>query len=403
MRRFEFDYLSAGLSALVCSFVSANLLYGIEYMSYIWEGVGLYTQLWAMFFLPLALAEMYRTVVKGDGSLFWSVLLTIIVTLSHPIYGYVLIISSILFLFLTLDGKEIVSKAKRLLPVLILTALTTAYFFIPFFIDKLYLNRSLLEDPAKYTSYGFVSVLNTFLSGNLLDYNRLPILTILFMISLVFVIGYYREEKYGMLLLVTFFWFIIYFGPALWGNFVYTVLPFSYDIQYHRFVGIVQIGAVMITGAGLSLALNRVKDRFNPSAALIVGIVILLALTPVLFERVHYYKLNTDLRWSTKWAFIINNEDVTNIENTLDTLPPGRVYAGMMHEFGVHPDYMIGNVPVYSLLPQLGFDSFSYAYTAFPLITDVRLYFDNTKPEQYNLFNIRYVLLRIHGHRIVFY
>ena len=72
MRRFDFDYLAAGLSALIASLLATNGLYGIEYGSYIWRGYGLYTQLWAMFFLPLALAEIYRT-IKKEGSWFWPV------------------------------------------------------------------------------------------------------------------------------------------------------------------------------------------------------------------------------------------------------------------------------------------------------------------------------------------
>ena len=65
----------------------------------------------------------------------------------------------------------------------------------------------------------------------------------------------------------------------------------------------------------------------------------------------------------------------------------------MPADFGNDPHYKIGFVPLYAILPQLGIDSFGYAYSAFPLSTDVRLNFNNTKPEQYNLFNIRYVVL----------
>jgi hypothetical protein len=81
------------------------------------------------------------------------------------------------------------------------------------------------------------------------------------------------------------------------------------------------------------------------------------------------------------------------IKETLDNVLPGRVYAGLPTDFGNYPYYKMGSVPLYSVLPQLGIDTFGYAYTDFELSTDVRLNFNNTRPEQYNLFNIRYVLL----------
>jgi Bacterial membrane protein YfhO len=84
---------------------------------------------------------------------------------------------------------------------------------------------------------------------------------------------------------------------------------------------------------------------------------------------------------------------MVNITTTLENLPPGRVYTGMPADFGKAAYYRIGLVPLYAVLPQQGIDSFGYAYSGLDLVTDVRLLFNNTKPEQYNLFNIRYVIL----------
>jgi len=395
MRRFDFDYLAAGLSAVIASLLSTNGLYGIEYGSYIWRGFGLYTQLWAMFFLPLALAEIYRT-VKKEGSWFWPVFLSALVLLSNLLYGYILVMSAVLFIFLQPDIPEIFSRFKRLAGIFICTALVTAYFFVPFILDLPYLNRSGWEEPFKYNSFGALEVLKNLFTGNLLDYGRLPVLTLVFFLAAIVVITQWKQEKYRLLIIVTFFWLFVYFGRSTWGDLV-NVLPFSQDLHFHRFIGGFQVGAVMITGAGLSLTWQWLKKYSlkNPSykIPIVAGIVFLLLLSPVFLEQAHFYQQNTQLKTASQNAFLSKSQEISEIKDTLNNVPLGRVYAGIPADFGNDPHYKIGYVPLYAILPQWGVDSFGYAYTAFPLSTDVRLNFNNTRPEQYNLFNIRYVVL----------
>ena len=395
MRRFDFDYVAAGLSAIIASLFSTNGLYGIEYGSYIWRGFGLYTQLWAMFFLPIALAEIYRT-IKKEGSWFWPVFLSAIVLLSNLLYGYILVVSAILFVFLTPDKVEIFSRFKRLAGIFILTALVTAFFFVPFILDFTYLNRSGWEELFKYNSFGAIVVLKNLFTGNLLDYGRFPVLTLVFFLAVLAVITQWKQEKYRLLLIITFFWMLIYFGRPTWGELL-NILPFSQDLHFHRFISGFQMGAVMLTGAGISLLWIWVKkfSLKNPSykIPIIAGIVFLLLLSPVFLERAHFYQQNTQWKAANQNAFLSKSQEILEITDTLKNLPPGRVYAGMPADFGNDPRYKIGFVPLYAIFPQLDLDSFGYAYSAFPLSTDVRLSFNTAKPEQYNLFNIRYVVL----------
>src|SRR6266550_6751947 len=60
MRRFGFQRITAGATGLIASMLATNGLFGFDYGSYVWSGYGLYTQLWAMFILPLALAHCYH-------------------------------------------------------------------------------------------------------------------------------------------------------------------------------------------------------------------------------------------------------------------------------------------------------------------------------------------------------
>jgi hypothetical protein len=397
MRRFGFGYISAGISALLVSLISTNNLMGIEYSSYIWLGYGLFTQLWAIFFFPPALAEIYRT-LKGDGSWFWSVLLFSIVLLSHLIYGYMLIVSAILLIFVTPQLPVIYSRVKRSAVLFILTGITTSFFFIPILLNMDYVNRSLFMDPVYYTSYGDSTILNWLVAGELLDYGRLPIITALFFVSLFVILRYklWTDEKYRVLLVMTFFWLIIFFGPATFGTVLYTLLPFSQNILYNRFLGGVQFGAIMLIGASLPtlfIAISSSMKNRSMKIPILIAIIFMLVLVPVYAERAQLYNYNTLWKTQNQRAFADNHSEIINITSTLNTLPPGRIYAGTPTDFGNDPAYKIGFVWWYSLLPQLGYDAFSYSYTSFGLSSDTRMRFDNTRIEQYNLFNIRYVLL----------
>jgi hypothetical protein len=397
MRRFEFSYLSAGISALLVSLIATNNLLGVEYSSYIWLGYGLFTQLWAVFFFPLALAEIYRT-LKGDGSWFWSVLLFTIVLLSHLIYGYMLIISAILLIFITPQLPIIFARIKRSIVLFILTGMTTVFFFVPILLNMDFVNRSPFMDPKYYSSYGVTTILNWLVTGSLFDYNRLPVITALFFVSLVIIFRYrlWVAEKYRVLLTLTFFWLVIFFGPATFSNALYTLLPFSQNILYNRFLGGFQIGVIMLIGASLPTLFTSISDHMKPRSTkipILIAIVFMLVLVPVYVERSQFYDYNTQWKTQTQHAFSDKSSELTDITSTLNRLPPGRVYAGTPFDFGNNPEYKIGFVPLYSLLPQLGFDVFSYSFTVFGLSSDTRMRFDNTRIEQYNLFNIRYVLL----------
>jgi hypothetical protein len=401
MRRFEFDWLAAGISAFIASLLSTNGLYGFDYFSYVWSGWGLYTQLWAMFFLPLALAEIYRT-IKKEGSWFWPVLLSSIVLLSSLVLAPVLLLSTLIFIVLTPTRSEIFIRFKRAVVIFLFTGLVTCYFFISIIIDHAYVSPSIWEKSTIFNSFGAVAVLTNLFTGNLLDYGRVPVLTILFFLAALAVISQWKKEQYRMVFLVSVFWLVLYFGRFPWG-FLIDSLPLSSHIEFVRFICGFHLWAIFLIGAGLSLIVEwsehylQKKSLFRTPSFKIpvfIGIVFLLILTPVLLERATFYENNAQWKTETQNAFLAKSSEISAINDTLNNLPPGRVYAGLYADFGNDPYYKIGSVPLYAVFPQLGLDSFGYAYTNVDLSTDVRYTFNNTRPEQYNVYNIRYVILQ---------
>jgi uncharacterized membrane protein YfhO len=290
------------------------------------------------------------------------------------------------------DQAEIISRLKRLVSIFLLIAGVAVYFFIPFVLDRDYLNRSVWEETFKYDSYGAATVLKNLFTGNLLDYGRLPGLTILFFLSAIFSVKFWKKESSRLVLGLSIFWLLLYFGRPTWGALL-NILPFSQDFHLHRLIGGFHLAAIMLMGAGISLIWQESKKFSFKHHHIVAGILLLLILAPAFIERARYYKQNSQWKAESQAALASKNNEISDIKKTLESLPLGRVYAGLPADFGQAPYYKIGSVPLYAILPQLGIDSFGYAYYAFPLVTDVRLNFDNTKLEQYNLFNIRYVLL----------
>lgn len=392
MHRFGFSYLAGGLAALVASLFSTNGLFGLEYGSYVWRGFGLYPQLWAMFFLPLALAEIYHAVCKNKP-LFWAVFLSTIVLLSHVYYGYLLVLSSVLFVFLRPKRKEIFNRLKNLILIFLFVGLITSYFFLPLLLDIEYTNRSQWIPSWKYDSFGAKKVLSDLFKGEIFDFGRFPCLTILFFLSLVlfFAQKSYKKENYRFLLFWSVLCLFLFFGRPTWGVF-FNILPFSRFLQFHRFIGGFHLVATMIIGVGGALFWQRILQRFS-RFTIFAFIVFLVILTPVYLERIKFCEENKMWRIENQQAFSIAKEELSDIEETLKDLPPARVYAGLPATWGDYPYYRIGSVPFYSIFSQWGIDSFGYSYHSEALSADVRLDFDDTRPEQYNLFNIRYVLL----------
>lgn len=392
MRRFGFGHLAAGLSAVFASLLATNGLYGFDFSSYISIGYGLYTQLWAMFFLPLALAEIYRT-VKGEQSFFWPVLLTSIVLFSNLLYGYILFLSAIIFIFVKLNRDEIFFRFKRLTLVFILVGIVGAGFILPYVIDRNYFNATIWFPSYRYDSYGYLWVLSNLFKGNLFDFGRFPSFTILFSLGIIvlMVSKRYLEEKTRILLILSLVWLLLYFGRATWGP-ILNLLPFSSDLQMNRFIGGFHLAAIMMIGVGLSQVWYLLKKHLVRYS--LVSLVVLVAfLTPAYVERAQYCQQDAKSFFTNNQALSEEQKEITSIISTLKDFPPGKIFAGLPATFGNSQYYLVGSIPLYAIFPQMGIDSFGYAYHAFSLTDDVRLLFDDAKPSQYNLFNIRYVLL----------
>jgi hypothetical protein len=388
MRRLGFERLPAALAGLVASLLATDGLYGLDLGSYVWRGFGLYTQIWGMVLLPPALAHGYMTLREGRGY-FPAAALIAATTLSHLAYGFIALATLPVLAALLLPRLGVGRVAGRLALLLLPTVLATAYFLLPLALDGAYLNRSIWEAAFKYDSFGHEWILGNLVRGNLFDFGRLPVLTVLAAVGLGVCIRNWRDERYRFPVALAILWLLAYFGRATWGALL-DLLPGSRDLPFHRLIGGIHLGGIMLMGIGLALPLAWALARRDARITVAAFAVAALALLPVYRERVAYLDFNAELMRTSQRAYAAEQRDLTALFQTLRALPPGRVYAGLAGYWG--KEYRIGEVKMYGLLTDAGFDVLGFLYHALSLNAEVITLFDEQRPEQYELFNVRYVV-----------
>jgi len=389
MRRFEFDRVESALAAVVSSVISTDGLFGFDFNSYVWAGYGLYTQLWGMLLLPPALALSYR-VVRGGGSYLWAVILLSLTVLSHLAFGYVAFASLVVFAALSPSWRELRARGQRVLALAALTVGVTSYFLVPLALGSEYLNHSVWDPTFKYDSFGAEQILKWLLQGELFDHNRLPVLTLLLALGLVVcIVSWRREERYRAAAALFVVWLVLYFGPKTWGGLL-DATPLGSDFYFHRLIAGVHLAGIFLAGIGLAAPWRWVQRRGDRRYMAGLAALAVIACAPVYLERADYLHDNRTFMQQTSAAFDSEQQDLDALIAVLKSAPPGRVYAGLAAQWG--GQYRVGAVPMHAILTAHGIDNVGFLWHPWSLNGDIQVLFDERRPEQYDLFNVRYVV-----------
>ena len=410
LRRFGFDPLTAAMGGLVASLVGtdfANLgapyfraYGGLGQTSYIFQGWGLYSQLWAMVVLPPALSIGYQSIRTGRGY-FWATLLLSATLMSHLLYGYMAFLTLVALTLLPIlqlpDLKSvaptILTRWKRLIILLLLVVAVTSYFLVPFFMDRLYFNTGVLIKDGIMDSVGHSVTLRALAEGNLFDWGRFPSMTILVFSGLVICSLRYRHERYLIPVVAFSLWLLIFFGRPTWGSSI-DLLPLSQHLHIHRFISGVHLGGIFLSAVALAAcwqwAISRSKNRYI--YIFVAGTLTVLLFSPMYIERRTYLEQNaTEIKLSLE-AINEEQDELGSLLETLEGLPSGRVFAGAPGGEHWGDQYRVGPTPVYHLLGAEGLDVMSYSFHTYSLPSYVLMNFDETRLDHYNIFNVRYVV-----------
>lgn len=260
LRKMRFSRLAAAGAALFSLSLSNINGYGFELGAFVWRGSGIYSQLWAMLLMPLALSSIYKTLEENQGY-FQSVIFLFLLANSQIMFSLMGMITASLFIFTSFKPGEIWERLKRLLLIFVLFFVVVSYLLIPAIVDSPYHAHSPYDFPEKWNSYGWQYITTQFLNGNLLDFGRISILTVLAVTGLLFSLSKkafnYRWAGAGFIL-----WFLLYFGRPTWGA-LYNIFPMSSSLHLHRFVTMVHFFGAILAGVGLAVVYQSIKKRFD--------------------------------------------------------------------------------------------------------------------------------------------
>jgi len=437
-RWLGFEKLTSAMAAFFGGQILTDGLYGADISSFAWRGYGLSTQLWAIFFAPLALGAFYRIYRRRRAiktkDLLAAILLLSATFASHLAFGYFIVLS---FLFLPLAflpweeipqlftefAREklrwlaaIKAGAKQYLFLFFLFAFTfllLSYWFIPLLLENTYHNISFWDPPVKWNSYGAKEVISMLLNGQLFDFSRPPILT--YLLGVGFFVSLWRfRGKYRFFAFLLPFWLALYFGRTTWGPLI-DLLPMMKEMHQQRLINglhlvsfpLIGVGAAFVlqklsqlASVGLKIGLDylktwpgskKMKEKILAGGkALTFGVLVFLLAFPVYKANANYLYYNRIWLKQANENYQTDEADFQKLVATIKSLPPGRTYAGTPGNWG--REFKIGATQVYLALSTAGVPLVGFLPESWSLNSDPEPFFNYENPRDYDLWNVRYLV-----------
>jgi hypothetical protein len=396
-RAFGASRPAAACSAAMAPFLVSATGVGYEQHAYVWTGFGVWTQLWAMWTLPLAWGLSWRAIRDGRGYL-GAVLMTALTVALHFETGYLAL--AVLLVWPLVAGRPLVARLRRAALLLGGSLLASAWVIVPLLAQR---NWAAVNEAFQGTGlvngYGARQVLDWLVSGQLLDYGRLPLVTAFAGLGFGLAWLAWSSDANGRALLVALAVCLLFaFGRTTFGSLV-DLIPGSGDVFFRRFMMGVQLAALLLAGRGaawlagrcirlIDARVPRWPARLSPVAALVVAVVVLAPAWLQLGAA--------DGHDSAAIATQRRADDTEGVQ--LDRLVAlikrdggGRAYAGMPSNWG--QNFTVGAVPVFKYLESRDVDEVGYTLRTASLMTNPEFFFNDRDPSDYRLFGIRYLIL----------
>ena len=391
----------AAAAALVSPLLVSTPGYGYELGSYAWRGYGMWSQLWAMWLMPLAWGLSWRAVSQSKPTRYAVAALVVGLTAAfHFLSGYLAFL--VLGVWVLVRPGEFRKRLGRAALVGFGALLIISWVVVPLLLDSRWTSQSqYLRGRYWFDSFGARKVLAWLFTGQLFDGSRtIPVISVLAGVGTVVCISRFRrDERARALLGVMLLSLLLFFGRPTLGP-VLKFLPGSSDLLLHRYIMGIHLAGILLAGVGgawLGLAALSWLRRLMPHVPAVATAVTVLVLgvgvlTPAWAERWGAFD-----RQSGEWIRQQRTVDATqgavirSLVQEAQARGPGRLYAGMWGD--ACKDYMEGLVPGCQALLGYQADSIGFSLRTTSLASDFEANFDDTNPAQYNLFHVRYVIL----------
>jgi hypothetical protein len=352
-----------------------------------------------MWMLPLAWGLTWRAVAHGKRYAAAAGALALTIAL-HFITGYLALLTIVVWVVVLADSG-FARRVGRGALVGFGGLVAAAWVLVPLLADAKYATQSEYYVGTIFNdSYGARQVLRWLFTGGMFDDKRFPVLTILVFGGIVVSAARARRDVRARALLGVFLLsLLLFFGRATWGSAI-DVLPGMKDVQIHRFVIGVHLSGILLAGVFLGWLLSAVSSlaqrrvpRYAVAAAVVVPVALGVGLlAPAWNERMGYDRWGGVLIRAEQEDERQVGPDIAALANIVKATGDGRVYAGLRSNWG--KDFKVGYLPVFTWLANNNVDAIGFTFrTIASLSNDAEASFDETNPAQYQMYNIRYLIL----------
>jgi hypothetical protein len=394
-------WVAAG-AALVSSLVVSTPGFGYEFGSYTWRGYGMWSQLWGMWLVPLALGFSWRAVSQRKPTRYAIAALVIGLTAAfHFLTGYLILL--VLGVWVLIRPSEFLKRLGRAAIIGIGSLLMISWVVVPLLLDSRweYLTQ-YLRGKFWFNSFGARRVLAWLFTGHLFDGDRMvPVISLLVAVgAMVCVSRFRRDERARALLGFMLLSLLLFFGRPTLGP-VLKLLPGSSDLLLHRYIMGVHMAGILLAGVGaawLGLRALSLLRRLTPTIAPVFTTATVVVLGLAFLAPAWAERWGTFDRQGGGWIRHQRATDATDgfaIRSLVEEARargPGRIYAGNMLK-GSCRNFTLGMVGMCEALLGYNADVIGFLVRTPSLSTDFEVNFDDTNPAQYDLFDVRYVIL----------
>lgn len=215
-------------------------------------------------------------------------------------------------------------KLSRIGVVATVSALITSYFWLPFLMERAYLNR--IPYNRENTWAGSPLTGWHFASLRLIATDNLSVLNLMVLIGIGYAI-YRRDRKSAAILVLALAWIGIYLTSIVSPD-LRTILPMHEVLIPHRFSGAIDAALIFVIGLAGECIFDSLGwfGSLNRAVRLIVPTILLFALMiPALRERNVVYMANGHGIKLVKNRFE-EDQDIRAVVKRLRELPPGRLF-----------------------------------------------------------------------------
>jgi hypothetical protein len=407
-RLFTLERWPAAAAAAMAPLLVSVTSRGFGHQSYLWIGPGLWSQLWAMWTLPLAWALSWRWIARREHLLGAVVALSLTVAL-HFLTAYLALLSVGVWLVIVPTAWR--TRLVRTLVLVGTTLLVTVPITVPI------LARSTFQAVNQFqvgttinNSYGGSSALIWLFNGELFDYRRVAVVSALLALGLAASVVRWRGDERVRALVGAFVLSLVLFCGRPTFTWLIALIPGSSNLLLQRYVMGVQLAGLFLAGLGLVAAAQFVSAFvtarwprwFAPWSASLSGgwrwvtslalvLTVLALLTPGFVEIERFDGTSRSLIAAQQVADATQGRQVLSLVAEAQRFGPGRIYAGMPSNFGRH--FSVGDVPVYIFLEQHNANFSGFTLRTSGLMTDPECFFDQRNLADYELFGVRYLIL----------